>query len=164
MNPKPGRQRIVPATLVRGHRVASGGNGDRRFPGGTLAMQAPHFRERGLDLGRFYPATLNLSLAPKRYVVRRAALTLRQVAWHPTEPAEDFSFFDAAVRKYGGDWVAGLIYYPHPDTKPAHFQPPDLLEVLAETWIPDLGYGDVVELAVDPDQIEVVEAGSGEAG
>ena len=26
--------------------------------------------------------------------------------------------------------VAGHIYYPHPDTKPEHFQQPDVLELL----------------------------------
>ena len=39
--------------LVGGHRVASGPNQDPRFPGGTLAMQLPHFLRHGVDLGAF---------------------------------------------------------------------------------------------------------------
>jgi hypothetical protein len=50
--------------------------------------------------------------------------------WHPTEPAEDFSFFDIRAAGPVGEPVAGLIYYPHPDTKPVHFQQPDVLELL----------------------------------
>lgn len=38
------------ATIIQGHRVASGLNGNPAFPGGTLRMQAPFFKARGLDL------------------------------------------------------------------------------------------------------------------
>lgn len=122
-------------------------------------MQVPHFRERGLDLASHALATLNVSLAPGRCRVDcgLADHTFRRVAWHPTEPAEDFSFFAAAIRRAdsGAAWVRALIYHPHPETKPAHWQPPALLEVLAESWIAGLGYGDAVELALDPRQIRI---------
>lgn len=62
----------VPARVVRGHRVASGGNGDARFPGGTLRMQMPHFLACGLDLAVFHIGTVNVSIAPLRYRVLRA--------------------------------------------------------------------------------------------
>jgi hypothetical protein len=32
---------MIPASIVQGHRVASGLNGNPRFPGGTLRMQLP---------------------------------------------------------------------------------------------------------------------------
>ena len=150
-----GLGRLVPGRLVRGHQVASGLNRDPKFPGGSLAMQVPHFRDRGLDLREFHLATLNVSIAPLRFAVVRPAHTFRGVIWHPTEPAEDFSFFDAAIRKENGGWVPALIYHPHPETKPAHFQPPDLIEVLAKAWIADLAYEDPVELALHPGQIEI---------
>src|SRR3954463_2473826 len=86
-----------PATIVRGHRVASGQNGNPRFPGGTIRMQAPHFLARGLDISLFHPGTLNVSIAPYRFRVGKPRCTLPSVKWHPTEPAEDFSFFDATV-------------------------------------------------------------------
>ena len=147
---------VISGTIVRGHGVASGQNGDPKFPGGTLSMQVPHFLERGLDLSGYYLGTLNVSIAPSRYEVERPRVILRDVKWHPTEPSEDFSFFDAAIRKPGGDWVGALIYFPHPETKPAHFQPPDLLEVLATSRIDDLAYGDSVELALDTGQLAIV--------
>src|SRR3954465_7598026 len=87
----------VAGRIVRGHRVASGQNGNPRFPGGTIRMQAHHFLARGLDLSRFYAGTLNVSIAPFRYRILQPHLTFRNVAWHPTEPAEDFSFFDVRL-------------------------------------------------------------------
>ena len=54
----------VRARVVEGHRVASGRNGNPRFPGGTLRMQAPFFRELGLDLSAYHRGTINVSIAP----------------------------------------------------------------------------------------------------
>jgi hypothetical protein len=151
------RWQNVAAAVIRGHRVASGLNADPRFPGGTLAMQLPHFHERGLDLGGFFLSTLNLSIDPARYEIVEAKHTFRQVAWHSTEPAEDFSFFDCQVRRVSdANWTDGLIYYPHPETKPEHFQPPGLLEVIATEKIDGINYGDPVELRVDSRQIRLL--------
>ena len=144
------------ATLLAGYGVASGKGGDPRFPGGTLAMQLEPFRLRGLDLSRFYRGTLNLSIAPHGYRVQRPTTTLRGVRWHPVEPAEDFSFFDCRLVTDDGRVYEGLIYYPHPDTKPDHVQPDDVLEVLAER-IEGIGYGDGVWLELVTEQIELIE-------
>jgi hypothetical protein len=149
----------VQATVLPGYGVASGRSGDPRFPGGTLAMQAPYFRERGLDLSPYHLGTLNLSIAPSRYRVLRPRLTLCDVRWHPTEPAEDFSFFDCRLTAGAGATAAGLIYYPHPETKPDHVQPVDVLEVLAPR-IAGLGYGDAVVLEVRAEQLEVHRGGA----
>ena len=144
----------ITTKLVRGHEVASGGNRDPRFPEGTIRMQIPHFAERGLDLSDWFPATLNLSLSPRGFELREANFTFREVDWHPTEPAEDFSFFACEVRSpETDDWFAGWGYYPHPETKPEHFQPDDLLEVMVERKLPGLAYGDPVELRADPHRI-----------
>lgn len=142
------------ARVLPGYGVASGRSGDPRFPGGTLAMQLGPFLERGLDLSRYHLGTLNLSLAPRRYRVLRPRLTLRAVSWHPTEPAEDFSFFDCRIVTDDARVHEGLVYRPHPDTKPDHVQPADVLEVLA-TRIEGIGYGDGVWLELPREQIEV---------
>lgn len=146
----------VPARIVAGHKVASGQGGDPRFPDGTLRMQIPLFKERGLDLSPYYPGTLNLSISPWQYEVASPKLTFRQIKWCPTEPAEDFSFFDCEIRPAKQkEYVAGLIYFPHPETKPEHFQPPDVLEVLAPP-LSDLTYGEVLDLRVDVNQLRFV--------
>ena len=145
---------IVTARIVSGHRVASGQNGNPLFPGGTLKMQAMHFKQRGLDLSQFHGGTLNVSIAPHRYRVVRPRMTFREVKWHPTEPAEDFSFFDVRLLRDDALPVPGLIYYPHPETKPTHFQSPDVLELLLP-WVDGLGYGTEIRLEIPQDQIVI---------
>ncbi len=127
-------------------------NGNPLFPGGTLRMQLPFFLERGLDLSGFHLGTLNVSIAPVRYRVGKARHTFGEVKWHPTEPAEDFSFFDVVVHRDDGAPVAGFVYFPHPDTKPTHFQKADVLELLLP-WVEGLGYGRTVRLVVPEEQM-----------
>ena len=117
---------MIPATIVQGHRVASGLNGNPCFPGGTLRMQLPFFRDLGLDLSSYYLGTLNVSIAPMSYQVVQPKWTYRALKWHPIEPAEDFSFFDVIVHCEDEPSISGLIYFPHPETKPVHFQKPDI--------------------------------------
>jgi hypothetical protein len=140
------------ARVIQGHRVASGLNGNPRFPGGTLKMQEPFFRELGVDLAQFYPGTINASIAPSRYVVRQARHTFRNVNWHPVEPAEDFSFFDLRLLRPGHEPLPGLIYFPHPETKPEHFQKPDVLELLLP-HVEGLQYGTELTLQVPLEQM-----------
>lgn len=144
----------VSARILKGHRVASGLNKDPRFPGGTLRMQIPHFLDRGLDLRTFYPGTLNVSIAPCRYRVVKARHTFANVKWHPTEPAEDFSFFDVRLVRPDARPVAGFIYYPHPETKPEHFQPPDVLELLLP-FVEGLNYGAETHLEISKAQMTI---------
>lgn len=151
----------IPATIVPGHRVASGLNGNPRFPGGTIRMQTPHFLSLGLDLSAYHPGTLNVSIAPRRYRVLAARHTFRAVKWHPTEPAEDFSFFNVKLSCGDATPTSGLIYYPHPGTKPEHFQAADVLELLLP-WTEGLSYGLHVHLEVPSDQMVFEgEAGAG---
>ena len=144
----------VSARIVPGHQVASGRKDDPRFPGGTLKMQAPHFLPLGMDLSVYHPGTINVSIAPHSYRVVKAPLTLRHVKWHPTEPAEDFSFFDVRVIRPGLGPVPGKIYYPHPETKPEHFQRPDVLELLLP-FIEGVGYDTELTLEIPAEQIAI---------
>lgn len=148
-----GRSIVVPGEVVAGHGVASGRSGDPRFPDGTIALQLPRFAERDLDLSGFHPATINVSIAPARWDVVRADHTFREVAWHPTEPAEDFSFVAITLVAAGTAYPA-MVYHPHPETKPDHVQPDDVVEVMASR-IDGLAVGDPVRLQVDPTRIHV---------
>ncbi len=139
-------------SVVEGHRVASGQNRDPRFPEGTLAVQIPHFLALGLDLRMYYRATLNVSFVPYRFVPKVPVARFRQLKWCPTEPAEDFSFFDCAVAVPGDPLRSGLIYYPHPETKPEHFQSHHVLEILT-TRLPGIDYGVEVITGIDTNQI-----------
>lgn len=143
---------MIPATIVQGHQVASGLNGNPRFPGGTLRMQWPFFAELGLDLSGFYPGTLNVSIAPLSYRVGKPRHTFRALKWHPEDVAEDFLFFDVTVHRDDAEPVRGWIYFPHPETKPVHFQKPDVLELVLP-WTEGLGYGTKIRLEVPEEQM-----------
>lgn len=145
---------VMQARLLRGRGVASGRGGDPRYPDGTLALQAPLFARLGVDLQRFRRGTLNLSVAPFHVRVATPDVTLRQIAWSPHVPPEDFSFVRCRVGRPGAGEHEALVYWPHPDTTPEHHQPPTVVEVLA----PDLGdvaAGEAVALTYDPQKLRV---------
>jgi len=145
----------VTARIVPGHQVASGRNGDPRFPGGTLQMQAPFFRALGFDLGVYHGGTINVSIAPRTYRVVKAPTTFHKVKWHPVEPAEDFSFFDIRVILPLRTPVPGSIYYPHPETKPEHFQAADVLELLLP-FLEGISTGMELTLEIPKEQMLIV--------
>lgn len=145
----------VQGIIQPGYGVASGQSGNPRFPQGTLAMQKPFFQARGLDLDAYFLGTINLAIAPHTYQVLVPKHTFPQVKWSAHDPAEDFSFFDCQMWMHPSQVYSGLIYYPHPDTKPEHFQAPDILEIIAPL-IRGLRYGDELTLAVDPEQIKII--------
>lgn len=126
-------------------------------------MQLPVFGQLGLNLVSFFPGTLNVSLAPLHYRVISPKMTFRNVRWHPSDRAEDFSFFDARLLLEGKGFVEGYIYHPHPDTKPKHFQDADVLELLLP-WVDGLWYGKEVTLGIPAGQmvLEGIDGGFGE--
>ncbi|CAN1210169.1 Riboflavin kinase [Tumidithrix helvetica PCC 7403] len=144
----------VKGIIKKGHGVASGKSGDPRFPKGTIAMQKPLFAEKGLDISGYFLGTINVSIYPYLYAIEKSKYTFRDVKWADSEPAEDFSFFDCRVILNSGKKFEGLIYYPHPETKPEHFQAPEILELLMPS-IRNLNYGDEVVLELDRGQIEI---------
>ena len=144
----------VRGIVVRGHGVASGACNDPRFPGGTIALQKPVFRRHGLNLERFHSATINFSIAPLRYRIKQARYQFRGLQWTDKAAAEDFSFIDCRVLVAGGTRLEGLIYHPHPETKPEHFQAPETLEILTSP-IKGVAYGEPLTIEVDPAQIQL---------
>lgn len=144
----------VMGVVTRGHGVASGQANDPRYPKGTIAMQTPVFANRGVNLEPYFPGTINISIHPHQYTVRSAKYTLRDVKWTAGELTEDFSFFDCRLIWDDCRTQAGLIYYPHPETKPEHFQSPDILEIITH-YIDGLQYGDSLIVAVNPTQLEI---------
>jgi hypothetical protein len=84
--------RTVDGILERGYGVASGTGTDSPYPRGTIEMQIPFFKALGLDLTRFFPGTLNVSISPKTFQLINPEFTFRQVHWTDRHPPEDFSF------------------------------------------------------------------------
>jgi hypothetical protein len=115
-------------------------------------MQQPFFAARRLILEGYFSGTINLAIAPYQYEVKQAKYTFRQIKWAADAPAEDFSFFDCRILRDTGEAFTGLIYYPHPETKPEHFQSPDVLEILAP-YMGGLQYGNELMIEVNCQQM-----------
>ncbi len=141
---------IVDGRVVRGHQVASGLGGSP-YPSGTIEMQRPHFLARGLDLSPYHSATLNVSIAPHSFTMVKPRYTFRDVCWTELIPPEDFSFSPCELH-FADSRYSGLVYYPHPETKPMHFQSPMILEILVPI-VDGIGYGDEVTLELDSAEI-----------
>lgn len=141
------------ARLVKGYQIASGQSKDSPYPEGSIKMQVPIFTKLGVDLSDFYLATLNLDIGPSVFKMKRPKYELKQVNWTELCQSEDFSLSPCQIT-YQGKKYEGLIYYPHPDTKPQHFHSNSVIEVIAE-FIPDIQYGDTVSLNYHPEEIEI---------
>jgi hypothetical protein len=148
------KQVIVRGTVVPGYRVAS--RKSQEYPYGTIERQKPFFRQLGLDLQMYYSGTINISIAPFAFFMKNPEYTFRQVEWTDLHPPEDFSFSRCTVL-FKGKRYAGMIYYPHPETKKRHFENASILEILA-VFIPDLHYGDPIEVEMRANEIEVSPA------
>lgn len=143
-------------TVLEGYRVASGLTETSPYPQGTLAMQRPHFLERGLDLRPYFLGTLNVSIAPDQFRMVNPEITLENVLWTDRHGPETFSFSRCQLHR-PDRLLEGWVYYPHPETKPMHFQSPDRLELLMPK-IEGIRYGDRVQLAVLEDEIHISSA------
>ena len=143
--------------LAAGHGVASGQAADSPYPAGTIALQAPLFARAGLDLSCCFAGTLNLAFPGGEWRLRQPSWHVEQLRWTDRHPPESFSFWPCQLRWRGAESaVAGWIYWPHPETKQRHFQPPDRLEVLAP-WIDGIAAMDGLELGVDGERCRLVQ-------
>jgi hypothetical protein len=143
-----------PGVVVVGHGVASGRSKQDQFPGGALTLQAPHFAARGLDISQYYPGTINVDLAPLRVELVQPHLTIPLLTWLEGYPAETFSFVHAAIRLEGTEYPA-MVFYPHPETKPEHQQPPGVVELMAG-FIPSIAPGVHLEVGLEPAEMRAV--------
>ena len=120
---------FIKGKIIKGYRVASGYSKNSPYPEGSIKMQLPFFKKRGLDLYRFYPASLNISIFPKRFKLINPGHTFRDVKWFADKSEENFSF--SACKIIHKDKVYdGYIYYPRPETKPDHFHDESTVEVI----------------------------------
>ena len=137
----------ISAVIIQGHGAASGLGNDPRYPNGTIALQLPHFKERGLDLSAFYRGTLNLDISPYNYELREPAYYLENIEWSKHIPPESFYFFNLLIY-VDSITYDGLVYMPDPKTKVDHIQPSQMLEVIAPS-IPGVYYGREIDIEVD---------------
>lgn len=142
----------VKGTIIEGHRVASAPSDD--YPYGTLEKQKPYFKALGLDLGNFYNGTLNISIYPHTFEMKNPEITFEHVEWTDLHPPETFSFSRCTLI-FNGIRYRGWVYYPHPETKIRHFENSSVVEILT-MYVPDIQYGDEVEIELNEDEITVI--------
>ena len=147
-------QKIITGVVIQGHRIASGLSDISPYPKGSLEMQAPHFREKGLDLEKYHLGTLNIDISPRQFKILDATYKFVDVEWAEGFPAETFSFVECEVC-FDGKTFNALIYYPHPETKIGHFQSSATIEVMASK-IDRISYGSSVDLIIDDCAIEAI--------
>ncbi len=140
--------------VVAGHGVASGRAEDPRFPYGTLALQWPLFEAEGIPLDGLHRGTVNVSTGPITIEFTAPWWTV-EATWHPEVPTETFSFVPCQVRVGNSPVMDGLVYRPHPETKPDHHQPDDVIEVLIPHR-PEVHEDAVVRLDLPSSQVAVV--------
>lgn len=136
---------------MRGHQVASRPSKD--YPYSSLEKQKPYFKALGLDLQEYFNGTLNISIAPLEFDMAHPEFTFELVEWTDLHPPETFSFSRCQVFFRNVEYT-GWVYYPHPETKKTHFQNPSLIEVITY-HIPEIQYGDEIEIEVNTDEILV---------
>ncbi len=141
----------LPGILMRGHQVAS--RPSDAYPYSSLEKQKPFFKLLGLDLYRYFNGTLNISIAPYTFQMSMPEFTFPLVEWTDLHPPETFSFSRCKV-VYKMIEYDGWVYSPHPETKKTHFQNPSLVEVITHL-IPEIQYGDAVEVELNTDEITV---------
>ena len=142
---------LLRGVVVEGYRVASGPSAD--YPYGSLDRQRPIFKSRGLDLRRYFNGTLNIDIRPSTFAMVKPEFTFYHVEWTDLHPPEHFSFSRCKLI-YKEVEYDGWVYYPHPETKERNFQNASLLEVIAMP-IPDIKYGDEVQVLINPQEISV---------
>jgi hypothetical protein len=140
--------------LAQGYRVASGPSAD--YPYGALDRQRPIFKARGFDLDGYFNGTLNVDIRPHTFRMEKPEHTFRSIEWTDLHPPEHFSFSRCKVI-YQDVEYDGWVYYPHPETKKRNFQNPSLVEVIASP-IPEIRYGDELQVLLNPDEISVDRA------
>jgi len=143
-------------TVVKGHQVASGLANDPRFPHGTIHAQIPYFKALGLNLIKYYPATLNAKFNYHTITLNHYDYYFTQVKWHQNMPAENFKFSRCRISTQFKSYSA-LIYQPQILTKSEHMHPMNQLEILAP-FIEDIHYGDLLTLEISNQALTILDA------
>ena len=140
-------------TLKKGYRVASGPS--KAYPEyGSIEKQKPYFKKLGLDLDHTFNGTLNISIAPYEFEMKKPQHRFKKVKWTELTNAEDFSFSQCKIRFQGKEYT-GWVYYPDPKTKKNHFQSASTIEILAPR-IPNIKYRNKLEISLNTTEIKII--------
>ena len=119
----------IEGKVISGYGVASGRGKDPRYPNGTLILQLPHFKQKGLDLRKYYRGTINIDINPLEYSINKPTHFIKRVNWSNFIPPENFYFYEVELVFKEQNYF-GLVYMPDPETKTDHHQINTMLEVI----------------------------------
>ena len=119
----------ITGKVISGYGVASGKGKDNRYPEGTLKLQIPFFKERGLDLSAFFIGTINIDISPYQFSIKKYKYYFKEINWSIYITPENFYFFEVQLI-FKESAYEGLIYMPDPKTKFDHHQISSLFELL----------------------------------
>lgn len=140
--------------LKKGYGVASGPS--KAYPDyGSIEKQKPYFKKLGLNLDNMFNGTLNISIYPYEFQMKKPEYKFKRVKWTELTNAEDFSFSRCKI-KFQGREYNGWVYYPDPKTKKDHFQSASTVEVLAPP-IPGIKYRNKVEISLNSAELKIVQ-------
>jgi len=143
------KTRVLKGVVIIGHGVASGRAGNQS----TILLQKKYFKAQGLDLSHCFNGTINIDFAPLSIKSVKPDYYFEQVKWHQQVNAENFSLIDCQLISAGKSYDC-LVYFPDRATKPDHFQPDSVLEIIGPL-IPSISYGAEVELILPTTSIEL---------
>jgi hypothetical protein len=142
----------VIGTVVRGHQVASGLAVNNPFPLGTIEMQLPFFKKKGVNVDSLYLGTINVSISPKKFEVVSPKITMKNIKWSQDHDEETFSLLPCILIVDDSEHHV-LIYYPHPETKIGHLKDKSTIEILSD-YIVNISYGTRIMLKLN--QYEII--------
>ena len=145
---------VLDGTIMRGKGIASGRNidPDTGFTS-TIARQLPFFKNLGVpNIDKLFPGTININIAPREFKIIAPDYEMRDIPWWTELPEfkESFWLVKCGV-KFHDRIFDSYIYYPLPSEVKSH--PDTTVELLSER-IPNLHYGDPIQLEVDASAIE----------
>lgn len=118
---------------------------------GSVVMQAPCFRELGLNLEGFHLATINVDISPCEFEMANPSHRFERVVWNPDAPPETFSFSPCRL-EHEDCLHDGYVYYPHPETKTRDFHSQSILEIIS-SYIEAIEHGKAVRVYLRPGEI-----------
>lgn len=137
---------IFRAIITKGYQVASGLSDNNQFSAGTIELQKPIFKKLGVDLSSVYNGTLNALIEEIDEVkILKTDYTFEDVGWFKGF-TETFNFIKCRVW-FKNHVYPGFIYQPDSETKSAHFQPKNMLEILCD-YIGAIDYGDSIDIEI----------------
>jgi len=144
---------IISGTVIEGVKFTSGIAANCPFPSGTLSMQTPFFKQKGLDLNENFQATLNVSIKPRTCTLINPEFTFPNVKWYPDHDPDTFSFSRCSII-FEELTIDAFAYFHHPKNREGQFWKDSVIEIIAP-YLPGLRYGQTVQLELNPEEIKI---------